>query len=119
MSEQRNNWPHWLLSGLLCSALWSSVAAAAVDPTRPADYQSRTQSVAPSVGGSELRLEAIRALGGKRSAVINGHSVGPGDRIGTARVLRIDADSVTLSRDGRTQRLSLGRALTKHWNKQD
>lgn len=119
MSERRNKWLHGLLGGLIGLALWCSEAAAAVDPTRPADYQTGTATEAPRVGGGELRLEAIRALGDKRSAVINGHSVGPGDRIGAARVLRIDADSVTLSRDGRTQRLKLGRTLTKHWNKQD
>jgi len=100
--------------------LVGGAAQAAVDPTRPPAVPAGVAagaSVAPATAA--LRLEAIRTLGGQRTAVINGQRVGPGDRIGSARVSRIDAGSVTLTRDGKPERLQLGSGLTKQWIKQD
>jgi len=104
--------------GVLLLLVWlCGHAAAAVDPTRPpAALATAAQA---SGAAAPLRLEAIRVQGGTRSAVINGQRVRVGARIGGARVERIDASSVTLSRDGRPERLQLGSAQAKHWKKQD
>ena len=110
----------WRRALALLVLLVGGAAQAAVDPTRPPAVPAGVAagaSVAPATAA--LRLEAIRTLGGQRTAVINGQRVGPGDRIGSARVSRIDAGSVTLTRDGKPERLQLGSGLTKQWIKQD
>lgn len=67
------------------------------DPTRPANWQILRQSAKPAVA---FQLNYILTSDQRQQAIINGQKVSEGDWISGAKVLRITADSVTLSVDG-------------------
>lgn len=98
---------------LLVVALLASLsqAQAFYDPTRPAEY-SPAQRDADS-GEQTWVLSSIIRADDRRLARINGAWVGEGERIGSARVVRIDSLSVEIRQGERVLRLSLGQSLNK------
>lgn len=101
----------------LCLALglsWdagATVAARAegtplVDPTRPASHL-RPATSANEASRLALSLSAIIVAEDRRLAVINETRVRPGDRIGGAEVVAIDATRVRLRAGGKTFVLGL------------
>jgi len=80
---------------LMCCAIACGSASALTDPTRPTDPASffgsgtRTTETAWS-------LQSILFASNRRIAVINGTRVKEGERIGSARVLRIHDSQVLL-----------------------
>jgi len=85
---------------LLLGRLASSTAQELADPTRRPDVRAAEPAAAQSVGPS---LQLIILSPGRRLAVINGKTMRIGDRVGEARIVAIDVDSVRLrSGDGLT-----------------
>jgi MSHA biogenesis protein MshK len=89
-----------------CLLLASLSSRAVQDPTRPTDPalyfgSERTPAAAP------WSLQSILSSSTRRIAVINGTRVKEGDRVGTARVVRIGATRVVLNNGGRTLTLRL------------
>lgn len=66
------------------------------DPTRPPD----ARSTAHSTDAAGLQLEGIVDTGERRVAIVNGHLVRPGDRIGATRIDEIGVDSIRYTRNG-------------------
>ncbi|WP_210398000.1 hypothetical protein [Motiliproteus sediminis] len=92
--------------------------SAAVDPTRPpAALAASAPATAAPVQGP--KLEGIRTQGKSRQALIDGKFYSTGERLGNARISRIESRAVVLTRDGKAERLELGLPLTKQWKKQD
>jgi MSHA biogenesis protein MshK len=76
------------------------------DPTRPTDpaaYFGQGQKVVATTWA----LQSILSSADRRVAIINGTRVQEGDRIGTARVVRIQPSRVVLNTAGRTLTLQL------------
>lgn len=65
------------------------------DPTMPPGVSAIARD---SVAGAPLRLQSTRVSDSSRSAVINGHIVSPGSRLGGATVLSIETGRVVLQR---------------------
>lgn len=84
------------LMGLISLSMAMPLAAQALaDPTRPPNMPDA--AVADSgAGASGPVLKSILLSSNRRLAVIDGRSVRVGDRVGNARVIAIDADSVKL-----------------------
>lgn len=81
--------------------VWScSLSWALPDPTRPASYQ--TEAVQHT-----LKLESVLISEARKVAVINGHVVAEGDRIGSTRVISIHKDRVQVSRGGVSSTLAI------------
>ena len=80
-----------------------AVAEVFRDPTRPATVRSTpynvTQDKEAEIDTSGPRLQAIMISDKHRSAIISGKSVGIGDKIGNAQVIRINESEVVL-KDG-------------------
>ncbi|MGB5537245.1 MAG: general secretion pathway protein GspB [Thiogranum sp.] len=76
------------------------------DPTQPTDPGSYFGS-AESRAGNSWSLQSILSSPQRRIAVINGTRVKEGDRIGSARVVRIHDSHVLLNTSGRTLTLHL------------
>ena len=76
------------------------------DPTRPTDPGNYFGSTESRSGGS-WSLQSILSSPQRRIAVINGTRVKEGDRIGSARVVRIHDSHVLLNSRGRTLTLHL------------
>ena len=81
-------------------------AHALKDPTQPTDPQNYFGS-AESHSGSSWSLQSILSSPQRRIAVINGTRVKEGDRVGSARVVRIHESHVLLNTSGRTLTLHL------------
>ena len=64
------------------------------DPMRPA--QAPRAATTASADAPSWRLDSIIVSGDRRLAVINGQSVSEGDRLGQARIKRIEATRVSL-----------------------
>ena len=82
------------------------------DPMRPPTEISKTTGSDKGVKkstryGNGFQLSAIRITKDKRSATVNGKSVSVGERIAGARVLSIQASSVTLQKNGKTHTINL------------
>lgn len=78
------------------------------DPTRPADFFSR--SAIQEAQPQELinwHLTAIRISTTHRSAIVNGKLVKVGDEIGSATVLEITSKSVVLDTDRKRLEINL------------
>jgi len=92
MSERLNQ----TLMGLISlSVAMPSVAQALADPTRPPNVvDAATAESGAAVTGPVLK--SILLSSSRRLAVIDGRTVNVGDRVGKARVIAIDADSVKL-----------------------
>ncbi len=76
------------------------------DPTRPTDPATYFGTGKP-VNASGWLLQSILFASDRRIAVINGSRVQEGDRIGSARVLRIRDSQVLLDTGGRNLTLHL------------
>jgi len=86
---------------LFVSAAGNLGAEELADPMRPPDSQDAPNSAeAPVAPRPALTLQSTLVSGDRRSAVINGRSVGVGERVNGARVVAISASGVRL-RDGR------------------
>ena len=97
-----------LLQGLMLAALAAGLSLPAGartslnDPTQPTGTVAGHRSPA-----GHWHLSSTLVGPGRRVAVINGHTLGEGDRLGPARVKRIDHGRVQLNVDGRTLILHL------------
>ena len=96
---------------LLGPALVGSVHALK-DPTQPTDPEDYFGK-AESRSGSSWSLQSILSCPQRRIAIINGTRVKEGDRIGSARVVRIRDSHVLLNSGGRTLTLHLFPASIK------
>ena len=84
------------LIGLMSlSVAMPSVAQALADPTRPPNTME-TSAAESGAGTSGPVLKSILLSSNRRLAVIDGRTVNVGDRVGNARVIAIDTDSVKL-----------------------
>ena len=92
MCESRH--AKWVLLIAVCLA--ASQALALDDPTRPAGLRAAHVPAATTPQRPAWRLQSILVSPHRRVAVINGHSVAPGERVGGARVTRIGVDRVYL-----------------------
>ena len=90
---------------LLCPGLAGN-AHALKDPTQPTDPNNYFGS-AESRSDNNWALQSILSSPQRRIAVINGTRVKEGDRIGSARVVRIRDSHVVLNTRGRTLTLRL------------
>jgi hypothetical protein len=99
-----NNMSRRLRASLLllgtCAAALPGVANTMVDPTRPAEYLTETV-IDQGAGEIEWRLSAIRIVGGRGTAVLNGALVRAGDKLGKAQVVEINPGAVVLDQEGR------------------
>ena len=96
--------------GLMILGLFSTTRAWAVnDPTRPSD-PSQFFGSNPTPNPVDMMLQSILVAPERRVVVINGIRLQEGDRIGSARVVRIQDSQVLLetSRGTRTLRLLPG-----------
>ena len=91
------------LTGLLLVLLLAGNAAALNDPTRPIDPAVYFGS--GNMGG--WALQSILFSDDRKIAIINGTRVQEGDRIGSARVIRIHDSQVVLETGTRTLKLRL------------
>ncbi len=96
-------WALFLGGGLLLACAAPSVAQALADPTRPPDARASREPREPSRTG----LQSILLSPERKLAVIDGQTVKVGDRVGQARVLAIDVDSVRLSEGGTVKTMRL------------
>ena len=80
---------------MVCWVLVCGNASALTDPTRPTDPASFFGSGGTS-RDTQWSLQSILFASDRRVAVINGTRVREGDRIGSARVLRIHDSQVLL-----------------------
>lgn len=107
-SITRTRWCGSVLRGLAAGLVLLPLAATAepLDPTRAPE----ALSPAPVVGAQRTtlpRLQAILRAGGRYRAVVDGLTLRVGDTLGEARVVAIDARSVTLVQQGQRERLLL------------
>jgi hypothetical protein len=113
-----------LLGALAAAACTLAGAQTLVDPTLPPPWlraygdqhggpraDRGSDETAPEAGAPARALQMIVRLGDTHSALINGRLVKAGDTVdvggGSARIARIDAAAVVLSRNGRQQVLEL------------
>jgi len=93
------------LLGLLLSA--SRPASALHDPTRPTDPAQYFGRGAGGASSQPWTLHSILRASDRRIAIINGQRVQEGERIGSAKVLRIGHSHVLLQTGGRKLTLRL------------
>ena len=77
------------------------------DPTRPTTLDEQTPVARRAEAGPRWRLQSTLVANERRFAIINGRSVGPGDRVDGAIVRDVRQDGVTLEVDGRRIELRL------------
>lgn len=118
MSDRRC--PCYTKALLYAALLVPAVSAAAADqpmhdPLRPPDYRAApvTRKAEP-FDASAWSLVSTLVSGTRRVAIINGRSVRPGDRVGGARVLRIDHGAVRLDYRGRQFTIRGGTPTVRH-----
>ncbi len=89
---------------VLALALLAGAAAASAqgldDPTRPTSL-SEPEPARRAESGPRWRLQSTLVADERRLAIINGRTVGPGDRVDGATVRDVRQDGVTLEVDGR------------------
>lgn len=93
--------------------LWAQVgvAYALSDPTQPADYSTPAAAGAERARGPVLQSTFIAP--GRKRAIIDGRSVGIGDRVHDAQVVDIRPYEVVLRQGGRETSLRLIPQLIK------
>lgn len=103
-----------LLTALL---FFSGVVWALSDPTRPQDYAPQSAPAGEVNDLAEVEaadvepsytLQYVLVSDQRKFAVINGHRVVEGDRVGEARVVRIGPGLVRIRTPKETQELKLG-----------
>lgn len=98
----------------------AGTAAAVPDPTRPPTAEEIRAWQSQDTGQpTAWRLESVLISERRKVAVINGRTVGVGDRVDGALVTAIEPGSVSLSADGRTLDLTLARQARSDDNRQD
>lgn len=91
----------------LLPTLTAQAETALQDPMRPPQYgavgpeRNTVKGNQHKTGSNNLRLTAIRISPAQRLATLNGRTVEVGSRIGNARVVAIDAKSITVLRNGK------------------
>lgn len=96
MDEGMNQPMTQALMGLISlSVAMPSVAQALADPTRPPNMIEVSAAESGSRASGPV-LKSILLSSNRRLAVIDDRTVNVGDRVGDARVIAIDADSVKL-----------------------
>lgn len=112
MFKQKRIIPLFLAASLLATA--PLAATTLDDPMRPPSANSSNFTGSSGKGakqttgnGNGLHLSAIRITKDKRSATVNGHTVSVGERVAGARVLAIQASSVTLQKNGKIHTINL------------
>jgi MSHA biogenesis protein MshK len=92
-----------------------SAAQALTDPTQPPNVSAAplpgAVGVSPTTGGPVL--QSIMHAPGRHAAMIDGREVRIGDKVGEARVVAIDADSVRLREGSETRVMRLTPDLRK------
>lgn len=90
--------PKWVALFVLVALTQAAYAHDLVDPTRP----PWLGAVAPRAAAAHRGLTAVLLDGPRRLALIDGHLVGVGGRIGRERVVKIHHNTVVLTgRHGR------------------
>lgn len=86
-----------LVLPLLLTVLPNAAVAQLADPTRPPvrTSGSTAETVSAEVSGSGLQSVIMRK-GGRPAALINGEVVELGGKLGEARLVKVDEDSVVL-----------------------
>lgn len=84
---------------LVLAAPSCQAAATLEDPTRPFTYRREAVTVVSSQRAESYKVSAIKISSGQRSAIVNNVTVRPGDRVGSATVIAIDADGVVLQQE--------------------
>jgi len=100
----------------LFAAMTVASAQALVDPTKPPagiDKPATVEAPGEENAASSGLQTIIRRKGEKPAAVINGEYVTLGGRVGEARVVRINEDSVTLRSGAGTEVLKLAPGVEK------
>ncbi|ROR34207.1 hypothetical protein [Inmirania thermothiophila] len=98
-----------ILAAML-AALLSGAAAAAeglADPTLPPAVPAARQARGKAPAAPPPRLEGVLLGGARRLAILDGRTVGEGERVGSWRVARIGRGEVELVGGGRKVRLRL------------
>lgn len=86
-----------LIIGLGCFCLATAAASQTMkDPTRPPAPFLEPGDAAVTVPAQESGLLSIKRAGKRRTALLHGDWVKPGDKVGEAVVVRIDDQSVVL-----------------------
>jgi MSHA biogenesis protein MshK len=95
-------------ASLLCVVClgFSAVSPALNDPTRPTDH-ALFFGTGQSASSAQWVLQSILLSSDRRIAVINGTRVREGDRLGSAKVVRIADSHVLLKTGGTTLTLRL------------
>lgn len=92
---------------VLCFAPLTCAAEALQDPTRPPAALSMPQGSAAALAPSGPQLQSVQISAGRRSAIISGQRVRLGDKVGDARVVRINENEVVLKGGSGLQTLQL------------
>lgn len=99
-----------LLRGLLAAAMLAAGAAATAqalgDPTRPTSL-AEPEPAQRTGPGPRWRLQSTLVAEDRQLAIINGRTVGPGDRVDGATVRDVRQDGVTLDVEGRRVELRM------------
>ena len=93
---------------VLAAALLTSAGAQTRDPTRPPE--AAPSALAASAAGAAASLPAypsVVVLGGQARVLAQGRLLGVGDRLGDARIERIDTQGVWLREGAQRRRLPL------------
>lgn len=98
------NRERFALSVWLSLALLSTEASAQVmnDPMRPPSGYSERDGASDVETAATLVLQSVKITGSDRIAIISGRTVKPGDKVGSATVVRI-ADSEVVLKEGDTE----------------
>ena len=95
-----------------------AVAEVLRDPTRPATVRSSpynvTQEKEAEIDASGPRLQAIMISDKHRSAIISGHRVSIGEKVGSAQVINIHESEVVLQTGRSFKTLKLFTHTSKH-----
>src|SRR3569623_96084 len=84
-----------------------SLAENLLDPTRPPAALYALQGSSSSMQQSGPVLQSIFISAGKKTAIVNGHELKVGDKLGEARVAKITESEVVLQEGKSTQTLKL------------
>lgn len=79
----------------LCAVFYATSGMALTDPTRPGQYS-------PAPTAAQFQLDSVLIGQSRKVAVINGVAVSVGDLIQGAKVVSINTQKVTLSRNGKS-----------------
>ncbi len=112
-----------IMSLMLIMAGLTNATTGLVDPTRPAnlveaavneaavqnksDQKDGTESQEKSEPIPDYRLNAIKIGRSSRMAIINGETVSPGQKVGVAKLVKINSDSVVMDVNGKAITVSL------------